>query len=282
MAKYIIKTKIIKDNLKSFNKEINSYNKRLKTAEKKGSINNKTYKMLMIDKDKKDFYRQNIFTKKQFKTFINTLKKANKNTLKAGRNVKKLGSIINDLARTKYEKQILKQQLNKVNLLKAGRNVKKLGSIINDLAQTKYEKQILKQQLNKVNLLKETFGVSYKDILMNVATIENKQNRNLAYDKLFNRFLKIDYDIPNKVRRFKEILEKEYKERFGVLPNLKGVSMSKIHRLSKLKKFDLRNLSDPLIDTSLVKAEFDEMIDDSRKNKFEDIEDIDEGWEVYE
>ena len=246
MAKYIIKTKIIKDNLKSFNKEINSYNKRLKTAEKKGSINNKTYKMLMIDKDKKDFYRQNIFTKKQFKTFINTLKKANKNTLKAGRNVKKLGSIINDLARTKYEKQILKQQLN------------------------------------KVNLLKETFGVSYKDILMNVATIENKQNRNLAYDKLFNRFLKIDYDIPNKVRRFKEILEKEYKERFGVLPNLKGVSMSKIHRLSKLKKFDLRNLSDPLIDTSLVKAEFDEMIDDSRKNKFEDIEDIDEGWEVYE
>ena len=246
MAKSIIKTKIIKDNLKSFNKEINSFNKRLKTAEKKGTINNKTYKMLMIDKDKKDFYRQNIFTKKQFKTFINTLKKANKNTLKAGR------------------------------------DVKKLGSIINDLAQTKYEKQILKQQLNKVNLLKETFGVGYKDILMNVATMENKQNRNLAYDKLFNRFLKIDYDIPNKTRRYKEIFIKTYKDRFGIEPDLKNVSMAGIHKISKLKKLDLRNLSDETQDATIVKAEVDEILENAKKGIFEDIENLDEGWEVYE
>lgn len=244
MAKKILKTNIIKQNLKTFNKQINAFNKRLKNAEKKGAINEKTYKMLLIDKDKKDFYRANIYTKKQFNSFVNNLKKANKQTLKKGR------------------------------------DVKILGSIVNDLAPTRYEKIILKQQLKKVNLLKQTFGQNYKDILLNVATLENKNNRQLSYEKLFNRYLKLDYDIPNKTQRFKDTLEKAYKERFGVKPDLKNISMQVLHKLSKLKKFDLRNLSDPLVDTSIVKEEFDEMIEDAKKGNFEDIE---EGWEeVYE
>ena len=243
MAKKIVKTNIIKSNLKRFNQEITAFNKRLKQAEKKGNISPDTYKMLMIDKDKKDFYRANIFNKRQFNKFINTLNKATPDTLKKGR------------------------------------SVKKLGSIVNELAQTRYEKMILKQQLEKVNLLQQTFGQSYKDILMNVALLENKKAKKESYNKLFNRYLKLDYEIPNKTARFKETFTRIYKERFGVNPNLEGISVSVLDRLAKLRKFDLRVLSDPTQDTTILREEYDEMINDAKKGNLEKFEN--EEWEDF-
>lgn len=234
MANRIKKTKIIKENLKAFNREIEAFNKRLKTAEKKEAIDNKTYKMLMIDKDKKDFYRANIFNKRQFKQFISNLKKGNKETFKKGR------------------------------------DVKKLGSIVNELAQTKYEKMILKQQLNKTKLLESTFGQQYKDILINVATNESKTKRIEAYDKLFNRYLKMDYDIPNKASRYLKTLEEWYEKRFGTKADTKGLTLKDIEKLSKLATFDLKLISDPTQNERDVKDQFDELLKNAKKGVFKE------------
>lgn len=111
MAKDFIKKKIqstdiVKKNAKTFVKEINSFNKRLKNAMEKHAISKNTYATLMIDKDKRDFFKANIFTKKQFKEFVGNLKSANSKTLKAS----KKGIGTNFLQVSKYERKLYMQQ----------------------------------------------------------------------------------------------------------------------------------------------------------------------------
>lgn len=169
MAKQVKKTKIIKDNLKAFNKAISSFNKRLKTANKKKYIDDRTYKMLLLDKQKKDFYRQTIYTKKQFNSFINDLKKANKDTLKKSKkDYSKLGSDLNKLAKTKYEKMLLQKEIKKANeLTQKGESIYK--DLIFNINEKNYEKaftRLQKMELetsNKQKIYVENFKKAYKE-----------------------------------------------------------------------------------------------------------------------
>ena len=240
MSKKIFKTEIIKRNLKTFNKEVDKFNKRLKKAYKSKNIPANSYKTLIIDKDKKDFFRANIYTKKQFKKFVNNLKMATSKTLKAGKDYRSLGTILNDLA-TKKKK-----------------------------------KKILKQQLKNEELLNKTFGTSYKDIMVNVALESDKGKQRQRYDKLFNRLLKINYEMPNKDRVFKQRFIEIYKERFGVEPNLKGITIKAMRRLARNPRFDLNLLSDPTQDDVDVKEEFDELLRQESKIKDNESDNIEE------
>lgn len=146
------KTEVVKRNLKKFNNEINNFNKRLKKSLKKNNISEATYKTLIIDKDKKDFYRQSIFTKQEFNKFVSELKLANEKTLK---------------------------QSNKT--------YKNLGNL-NELAQTIYEKKILKKRLKNEKDLESTFGTDYKDVLVDVA-MGNKEKYRRAFKRLQSGYL---------------------------------------------------------------------------------------------
>ena len=207
MSKKIFKTEIIKRNLKTFNKEVDNFNKRLKKVYKSKNIPANSYKTLIIDKDKKDFFRANIYTKKQFKKFVNNLKMATSKTLKAGR------------------------------------DYRSLGTILNDLASTTYEKKILKQQLKNEELLNKTFGTSYKDIMVNVALESDKGKQRQRYNKLFNRLLKINFEM---------------------------------RRLARNPRFDLNLLSDPTQDDVDVKEEFDELLRQESKMKDNDSDNVEE------
>ena len=168
MAKRVKKTKIIKDNLKAFNKEITAFNKRLKNANKKKYIDDRTYKMLLIDKPKKDFYRQTIYTKRQFNNFINDLKKANQKTLKtAKKNYSRLGTELNKLAKTKYERMLLQKEIKKADNLRAkGDEIYK--DIIFNINEKNYGKAFTRLQkmeletTNKERIYIENFKKAYK------------------------------------------------------------------------------------------------------------------------
>ena len=240
MKNKIIKTEIIKRNLKTFNTEIDNFNKRLKKALKTKNISQNTYKTLIIDKDKKNFFRANVYTKKQFKKFISNLKMANAKTLKKGR------------------------------------DYRSLGSNLNELATTSYEKKILKQQIKNEELLNKTFGTSYKDIIFNVALESDVSKQKKQYEKLFNRLLKINYEIPNKERVFRERFKEIYKERFGVEPNLKGITTKAMKKLARNPRFDLNLLSDPTQDDVDVKDEFDTLLKQASRNNNNENDNVEE------
>jgi len=123
-------TSIIKNNLKRFEKVVKDYNERVKKAYNEGNISDSSYKTLIIDKDRKDFYKHNIYTKKQFENFVSELKNANEQTLKPAR--------------------------NKVGFLETAFEV------------SRYEKKIYDKQLKKDSKLASTFGLDYSDIAVNV------------------------------------------------------------------------------------------------------------------
>lgn len=100
--KTIVKTEVVKSNIKRFNKEIKDFNARLKKAFAEKKINPTTYMTLLIDKPKKDFYSSNIYGKKQFNDFIAQLKRANKKTLQDAK--KGIGD--NLLIVSKYERDL--------------------------------------------------------------------------------------------------------------------------------------------------------------------------------
>lgn len=169
MSKRVKKTKIIKENLKAFNKSISAFNKKLKNANKKKYIDDRTYKMLLIDKPKKDFYRETIYTKRQFNNFISDLKKANEKTLKpAKKDFSKLGSELNKLAKTKYERMLLQKEIKKANKLnEKGEEIYK--DIILNVNEKNYEKafsRLQKMELetsNKQQIYIDNFKKAYKE-----------------------------------------------------------------------------------------------------------------------
>lgn len=198
------KTDLIKRNLKKFNKEVDNFNKRLKNAYKKKAINESTYKTLIIDKDKKDFYKQSIFTKNEFKKFVSELRLANENTLK-----------------------------------KSSKNYKSIGDNFNELALTDYEKKILSKRLNNEKDLESTFGTDYADVLTDVA-IGDKEKYRKAFRRLTSGYLIKD----KKTRVFKETLKRLYKERFGKEnKKIDRLSKQQITNLSYNPAFNLNLIS---------------------------------------
>lgn len=165
--------------IKKINKEISVFNNKLKKAVKKGIIDKSTYQALLIDKPQKDFYRKTIYTKKQFNKFKTLLRKLDNKSLKPSK-----------------------------------RNFKSISENFNELAQTRFEKQIIKEQLKKTKYLKDTFGHHYNDYIMGVAMDTNKDK----YYKFLKRIIKMEFDIDSIEQRYIDNWEKVYKQRFGHKP----------------------------------------------------------------
>lgn len=123
-------TPIIKKNLKHFNKIIKDYNNRIVKAYDEGNISKSSYKTLILDKDRQDFYKHNIYTEKQYKSFVSELNKANEKTLKP--------------------------------------SSKKIGFLENAFDVSRYEKSIYDKQMKKDSKLVSTYGLDYTDIAVNV------------------------------------------------------------------------------------------------------------------
>lgn len=234
----IHKTQIIKRNLKSFNKNVANFNKRLKKAYKKNNITESTYKTLVIDKDKKNFYKQSIFTKNDFKKFVSELKLANDKTLK-----------------------------------KSNKNFKSIGKSFNELAFSDYEKKILSKRLKNEKDLEATFGVDYNDILVDVA-MGDKEKYRRAFKRLTTGYLIKD----KKTYVFKETLKRLYKERFGKEnKKIDKLTKEQITNLSNNPAFNL-NLISPIIEFGEndedddyeieLQHQFDELINEEITKKY--------------
>ena len=211
---------------KELNKQISVFNNKLIKALKKGNIDKNTYTALLIDKPKKDYYREMIYTKKQFNFFKNTLKKANEKTLK-----------------------ITKRQF------------KNIGENLNELAKTAFEKKILQQQLKKQKYLKDTFGHRFSDYIMDVAIKNDKEK----YYKLFNRILKMDYEVENKDKRYIENWKKAYKQRFGKRPKYQIDDPRIIKEMLKNPNLAIDNFYDPFKKDPEVKEDVDTNIKEIKK-----------------
>ena len=200
------KTQLIKRNLKKFNSEVNSFNKRLKKALKKKNISETTYKTLIIDKDKKDFYKQSIFTKQEFNKFVSELKLANEKTLK-----------------------------------QSTRNYKSLGNF-NELAQTTYEKKILSKRIKNEKDLESTFGTDYSDVLVDVA-MGDKEKYRKAFKRLQSGYLIQDKKTRVFKETFKRLYKERFGKENKKIDRL---TKNQIENLSHNPAFNLNLISPPL------------------------------------
>jgi len=200
------KTQLIKRNLKKFNSEVNSFNKRLKKALKKKNISETTYKTLIIDKDKKDFYKQSIFTKQEFNKFVSELKLANEKTLK-----------------------------------QSTRNYKSLGNF-NELAQTTYEKKILSKRIKNEKDLESTFGTDYSDVLVDVA-MGDKEKYRKAFRRLQSGYLIQDKKTRVFKETFKRLYKERFGKENKKIDRL---TKNQIDNLSHNPAFNLNLISPSL------------------------------------
>ena len=234
-----------KFNTRKFNKDVSAFNNRLKKALKKGNINKDTYKALLIDKPAKDFYRKTIKNKKDLTKFSSLLKKANADTLKPSK-----------------------------------REFSKIGDNFNNLAKTRYEKIILKEQLQKNKYLKETFGHKYSDYIIDKAyKIDNKKGNTEEYYKLFNRLKNMDFEVDSRDKRYVDNWKKAYKERFGKSPRIHIDDPRIIKEMLKNPNLAIDNFYDPFSnDKELeedVKRNIKEIKDKIKKGQYEDDDNID-------
>lgn len=226
MSKQPRKTEVVKKNLKQFNDAIKNFNKRLQNANKKGNITQRTYKTLLIDKDKKDFYRENIYTKRQFNKFIKQLEKATSKTLQ-----------------------------------KSTRQISKIGVELNKLAETRYEKILLKQAVEETNRLSRKGETIYQDIILNV----KQENYQKALNRLSKIDIettgKRERYIENFKRKYKEVFGKSIDEKFKKMTISQIKEIAKIpNMMNLLYEAD----SDPFASKSETKKRIDELFEEKR------------------
>ena len=158
---------------------------------------------MIIDKDKKDFYKQSIFTKQEFNKFVSELKLANEKTLK-----------------------------------QSTRNYKSLGNF-NELAQTTYEKKILSKRIKNENDLESTFGTDYSDVLVDVA-MGDKEKYRKAFKRLQSGYLIQDKRTRVFKETFKRLYKERFGKENKKIDRL---TKNQIENLSHNPAFNLNLIS---------------------------------------
>lgn len=118
----ISKAQVVLDNEKALNKVITNYNKRVKTAFKKGAITAKSFDALYYDQRRRQTMKYAIKNKKDLNNFENMLNKANADNLRMPKRITKQNEAYSEMAL--YEARLFKQ--------KAKTNVKYVNELYPD------------------------------------------------------------------------------------------------------------------------------------------------------